>query len=350
MNSFREWTVAFLGGVFLFACNSMADEARFVHKDWELVCDNTRTCRAAGYQADGDERLVSMLLTREAGPNTPVSMELQLVAGDEGGVPTEVRLQVGELLFSNIAVGEELPQETAAKLLAVMPDEEKMILTADSQQWKLSLAGLKAVLLKMDDKQGRIGTPGALAAKGNRPEQHVLPPIPMKTLIVPIIPSTTKEDEKVLAALKDFLDAECAEKDAYLEDACKTERVINRLSKDKLLISLLVDRASYNQTVAVWIINDKPPYNPAPATATGLVYDVASENIEFEGYNKGVLHSSTRNNLGDCWNISSWVWTGNNFEKAAESPAGMCKGFGGGAWYLPTFVSKVVNKNDKVKK
>ena len=35
----------------------------FSHGDWELVCDNTGTCRAAGYQQDGESLPVSVLLT-----------------------------------------------------------------------------------------------------------------------------------------------------------------------------------------------------------------------------------------------------------------------------------------------
>lgn len=37
----------------------------FAHKDWELACDNTGTCRAAGYGVTMGE--VSVLLTRNAG-------------------------------------------------------------------------------------------------------------------------------------------------------------------------------------------------------------------------------------------------------------------------------------------
>lgn len=38
----------------------------FAYKDWEVACDNTGTCRAAGYGATMGE--VSVLLTRSAGP------------------------------------------------------------------------------------------------------------------------------------------------------------------------------------------------------------------------------------------------------------------------------------------
>ncbi|STW09638.1 Protein of uncharacterised function (DUF1176) [Klebsiella grimontii] len=42
----------------------------------------------------------------------------------------------------------------------------------------LSGEGAYAVLLKMDDVQGRIGTPGALTKKGDRPENSVRAAIP----------------------------------------------------------------------------------------------------------------------------------------------------------------------------
>ena len=45
----------------------------FQHQDWELACDNTGTCRAAGYQSDDDfEQPISMLLTRQAGAKSAV--------------------------------------------------------------------------------------------------------------------------------------------------------------------------------------------------------------------------------------------------------------------------------------
>ena len=38
----------------------------FAQKDWELACDNTGTCRAAGYSVDGAELPISLLLTSDA--------------------------------------------------------------------------------------------------------------------------------------------------------------------------------------------------------------------------------------------------------------------------------------------
>jgi hypothetical protein len=68
---------------------ALADEPpglTFSHLDWALSCDNTHTCRAAGYQSDEDADFpVSILLTRKAGPSEPVTGRLAL--GEYDGQP-----------------------------------------------------------------------------------------------------------------------------------------------------------------------------------------------------------------------------------------------------------------------
>src|SRR5688572_12803588 len=70
----------------------------FSHHDWELACDNTGTCRAAGYQSDDDDLAMSLLLTRAAGPATPVSGEVKFGFYDDepfaAGVDPAVTLTV----------------------------------------------------------------------------------------------------------------------------------------------------------------------------------------------------------------------------------------------------------------
>ena len=46
----------------------------FQHRDWEIACDNTGTCRAAGYHAEADDRRVSVLLTRADSSARPSEM------------------------------------------------------------------------------------------------------------------------------------------------------------------------------------------------------------------------------------------------------------------------------------
>src|SRR5689334_9030422 len=70
----------------LWAAGALAAEPgglSFSHLDWELACDNTRTCRAAGYQGDDEELPVSVLLTRQAGPGQSVTGQVQIDFGQD---------------------------------------------------------------------------------------------------------------------------------------------------------------------------------------------------------------------------------------------------------------------------
>ncbi len=49
------------------------------YQDWDIACDNTGTCRLAGYQADETETPVSILFTRQAGANVAVIGEVSLL-------------------------------------------------------------------------------------------------------------------------------------------------------------------------------------------------------------------------------------------------------------------------------
>jgi hypothetical protein len=60
----------------------------FSHEDWEIVCDNTLTCRMAGYcpmKEDGRLYCGSVRITRATGPDTPLRGEVRLEDFRPGG-------------------------------------------------------------------------------------------------------------------------------------------------------------------------------------------------------------------------------------------------------------------------
>lgn len=66
--SISSWSLAAIQGL------------HFSHKDWEIACDNTGTCRAAGYQSDQDiDQPVSVLLERAAGANSSIKAQVQIL-------------------------------------------------------------------------------------------------------------------------------------------------------------------------------------------------------------------------------------------------------------------------------
>jgi hypothetical protein len=164
----------------------------FSHGDWEVACDNTHTCRAAGYQADGEEHAISVLLTRKAGAGQPVAGQLQIGNyGDEESplfaeLPDPITLAMsidrvpqGTLSMSKDTLVADLSRGQVSALVASLSRRSIITFSAGAITWHLSGVGASAVLLKMDDYQGRLGTRGALARKGGRDEIGLTPALPV---------------------------------------------------------------------------------------------------------------------------------------------------------------------------
>ncbi len=70
----------------------------FEHKDWEVACDNTRTCRVAGYSKEEDDLRMSVLFTRLAGQNQALTAKITLSDIDENNTDRAVLLIDGKPL------------------------------------------------------------------------------------------------------------------------------------------------------------------------------------------------------------------------------------------------------------
>jgi hypothetical protein len=141
----------------------------FSRGDWEITCDNTRTCQMAGYSSGnaGDGKRHSVWITRAAGPNAPLFLTLYIDGQSKGARDVQEKERDSPLTSAQIQA-----------LIAVASKDGVIAFKGDSQSFMFSAVGLSAVMLKMDEVQGRIGTPGALIEKGEKPEESVLPPLP----------------------------------------------------------------------------------------------------------------------------------------------------------------------------
>ncbi|RYY80583.1 MAG: DUF1176 domain-containing protein [Moraxellaceae bacterium] len=339
----------------------------FYHQDWEVVCDNTRTCRAAGYQPDegnSDGFPVSVLFTRQAGAGQPVSGEVMLgnteyVEGQP--MPQSVQLSINNTSYGKVTLDSGLSGTLSASqiqaLIAALAGHTVIEFQSGQDTWNLSRQGAAAVLLKMDDVQGRIGTTGALLRQGKKSERNVLP-----ALARPVV-KWVKPDRKLQAnpvlqhaikavdiqqlqqqlvkqqqALQQRLQAS---KESYSADECPVltegdeyatfELTVEPLNTHQLLASGLCWRGAYNEGYGYWVINAQKPYQPKLVTAS------ASD------YADGVIISDQKGRgLGDCWSHEAWTWNGQQFIHTNEATTGMCRLIElGGAWELPTQVATV---------
>jgi hypothetical protein len=176
------------------------------------------------------------------------------------------------------------------------------------------------VLLKMDEFQGRLGTPGALVRKRSKAEASVPPPIPVPSIQAARVTDdeidprllTMPQRRSLLAELKRSVVTrngnECPAFDENMPQPKSLE--IRRLSKQHLLVSLTCWTAAYNSGDAYWLVNAAAPYSPVLITGNGT------------DYVKGVLISHQRGRgIGDCGNSDTWTWDGSQFVRTGPRSA-----------------------------
>ena len=341
----------------------------FVKDDWQLVCDNTLTCRAAGY---ADESMwdmpASILLT--VIPQNPVpSVQVNFEYREDDTSSNDKELGVTELWLNDKNYGaienDELNAKQIQQLLSHSRLNTKIEIRASSNRWKISDKGMSAVLLKLDEVQGRVGTPLALVSKSSLNRQT-----PKSAKAKPVIKkaySYADKDKKQLTPAKlvyfqkninkwididakDLVGSNDGMGDCKLVNP-KTEAYqrmqefgADRLGWDFIPVDSKHTLAThecwigaYNMGVGHWLINHAKPSKPT------LITTSASDYSDGEIY---AIHKDR--GIGDCWNRAVWVWDGKTFALTEDSSTGMCRGFAGGAWDLPTYTSEVIRSDNKV--
>lgn len=313
----------------------------FSHKDWDLTCDNTLTCRAAGYAADGTEKGATVLLTRKAGQGTPVLNLVMLAHYDDEQwhetTPPDLLIagrSVGSLTFA----GDESWRMNEAQFglfLAALKKDEPIAFRGNGQDYALSSAGSSAVLLKMDDIQGRVNTPGAILRKGTASGADIKQPIPTPVITqAPVTdnalrPMTAQESAMIKPAVLQVLQADKDQPcmDEYQEGTWE----IAQLSQTSSLVSVPCWFAAYNHGNAYFVISNDMKSSPVMVTDSATDYDKGEIFFAMKG-----------RGLGDCWSSQSWVWNGSTFVTSAIKNSGRCMLIRpGGAWDIPEYVSQV---------
>ncbi len=330
-----------------------ASPVEYTQQDWQVVCDNTRTCRMAGYQADPSSDFpASIMLTRKAGSKAEVTGEIKL-GGDKKG-SNKALLTLGDrhrvsLYINNEDLGAtepsslgegyaKLTRTQVAALITALPKSSKIELVVRNSSWQVSDKGAKAVMLRADAAQDRTGTLSALInPKDFRSNNSVAIPeaLPLLTLVTPNQLANVNSNKSFslkssqLSAMMQGSIKESATDCPKL--ASKTPWRVNRLNSTQLLAQHSCWSGAYNMGEGMWVINDSSPYNPKLVTTSATNYD----NGTISSIQKG-------RNIGDCLATTQWVWTGKAFVKSYEDTTGLCRSVAaGGAWKLPTYVTEI---------
>ena len=348
--------------------------------DWQLVCDNTLTCRAAGYSSeDNFDTPATILITAVPQQKTP-KVEVQFLPPLKSADNNDIELWLNDKFYEQLGISSDgadgadgdiyqLNQKQTQALIKRARQNTKIEIVAvsnvGSKRWQVSDKGMTAVLLKLDEVQGRVGNSLALVSQSHRnkqvPKSAVTKPIIHKafaysdkkqTALEPAklnyfksnIENWVKVDSKKLRGTADEM-GECElvnpKSEQYQSfkqyDSNRLGWTFTRVDSTHTLASHLCWSGAYNMGSGYWLIDNTKPDNPQLITTSG------SE------YSKGKIWAIHKGRgLGDCWSQKHWVWNGKSFVLAEAVTTGMCRGFAGGAWDFPTYVTEVIeDKSDQ---
>ena len=318
------------------------------YQDWDLVCDNTGTCRMAGYQDESSDP-VSILFTRAAGENAAVEGKFTILPFGEADRDVQVGQDI-EIWLNGKSLGkvkhisddapDKLTGEQTKALLSGLKKESEIRLTYGKTTLKVSDKGAAAAMLKMDEFQQRLNTPSALIRQGQEKHAVLAPKIEPKIDAVSVNNRKTielkhgeKQYDNVLALLRKAHDG-CVDED--LESQYIT---IYPLTHNKVLAEALCFKGAYQSTNYYAVLDDK----------LSKVEQVLAEQYNEAGYDEKQGYAFVRGSykgraLGDCLAGQDAVWNGKIFIRTSEWTTGSCKGLPGGTWQLPIFVSHVIVK------
>lgn len=332
----------------------------FSHQDWEVACDNTGTCRVAGYQRGEDSfrRSISVLFTRQAGENAPISGKMVVLEPEDengNGVSNFTFSPQSQLLLNNQSLGSLkrdkdgvilLSDEQTQTLLKSLKQHSKIQFKSSGYTWELSDKGAAAVLLKADEFQQRLNTPNAWIKTGN--SQHlVLQPQTKPNIQAAKVAQTgeytLKPSDKRYTPLlnrlrainkKQGADNECF---SLQNDENLSDFQIYPLNPNKVLVEAVCINGAYQTSLFYAIFNPQlsQMIEALPLWAYGGQAGYDAKTGELGGSFKG-------RGLGDCWGITQAVFNGNTFVKTQETAMPMCRGFTGNAWEMPIFISNVL--------
>ncbi|WP_142805887.1 DUF1176 domain-containing protein [Stenotrophomonas maltophilia] len=320
----------------------------FQHHDWVAACDNTRTCRAAGYATDEDSTL-SVLLTRKGGPGQAIQGRLTLQPEEGQPQPKgalHLRIQQQDLGVLAPARGKGTHSlnaaQTSALLSALVRNGGVSVTDGAGRRWPLSDKGAAAVLLKIDEYQGRLGTPGAVMRKGSTPESSVPAALPVPVVRKAATVDSTPDDP-AFAQLAASPALRAALRATLKDDSCEglletdadvplsnSPLQIQRLDAQHVLVNVQCWRAAYNTGDGYWVARPEAPYQPQWVTSDAIDYDDGQ-----------IIAAQKGRGLGDCISQNTWTWDGTRFIATSEVAAGLCRGVPGGTWELPTLVTEV---------
>lgn len=319
------------------------------YKSWFVVCDNTLTCVARGF-TDTDQG-AQIEIERQAGPkgaltisigtNRPFTIADVKIDGKAAGLsPSAWDLAVSEdetsLTTDDIGAAQALVRR--------LRDASKVTLGGTVE---VPLDGFAAAMLRIDQRQGRLGGVTALLERGPLPAVRV--PVAPSVPRIPAHPIgetlTSGEAARLVDAVRAdqkplLVKEECeaapagAEPEAYALDAKRALVFLPCLTGayQSAALAFIAPRAGGRAERLIaptpYLGNDGDP--PGADFFTESSFDAATGTLAMAARGRG---------LADCGMSAGWTWNGERFVLSEMTLQQACGGLEPGDW--PTLFRSV---------
>lgn len=328
--------------------------------DWLVACDNTRECVAKYVLGDHDgdtnpyDEDAGIVITRGAGPAGGLTVDVTSGASFD---PITIRIDdamphrrpTWDRFDENRRAS--IDNDEALSFVREMRDAKAVSWSGNGHASRVSLRGLAAILIAMDEAQGRIGNPSALGRSGPRPATATRPPVLPPIVTRGPMPSPLAKPEALARNVRRLqgraLAAHDCDREAGVSDSA------DPLDAFSAIVLLGCGRFAYQTSVLAFIVARVDPSKarllvlPDPLSADPPDQESRGEYVEgsydptsgiFGQYAKG-------RGMADCGSAQEWTYDGTGFRLSSYTLQQRCGG-GPGDW--PTlFRSRVQSSRNK---
>jgi hypothetical protein len=327
--------------------------------DWIIVCDNTRQCVAKYLLGDHDDDTnpydedAGIVIARAAGPAGDLTVD---VTAGSSFDPNTIRIDDAmprrrpkwERFDENR--GASIDDVDALSFVREMRDAKAVSWSGKGRGSRVPLRGLAAVLIAMDEAQGRIGNVSALGRPGPRSATTTPAPVLPPTVTLGPKPSPLAKPDALARSVRRLqgpaLAAHDCDREAGVGDSA------DPLDASSAIVLLGCGRFAYQTSVLAFIV---PRADPGKARLLMLPDPLPSAPLDLESrgeYVEGSYDAASRvfgqyakgRGMADCGSAQEWTYDGTDFRLSFYTLQQRCGG-GSGDW--PTLFRTRVQPSSK---
>jgi len=304
--------------------------------NWQVTCNNLNSCEARSFP--GNDGL-TVTVSRDAGEDDRPALRIDYgshISGDRGGGALRDNLLLdGQRLTLDLKHWQVAPHHLMTghavsinEFLAQVRDADSLTLLYRPDA-AVSLRGLKAALLLMDDVQGRVNSSSAWIRRGDRPLSEV-PPAPELPQVSPPPHQPSPLSAEETRDLIDFAGLYVS-RDSCSLNPNRREIAVSPLTDEKALLLIGCEMGAWNLIDLAFEVTREPPYM-AKTIQLILPFSPSDRgsrqleliNTEYNASRGELMTFSKTRGLGDCGVATRWQYNGREFVLAEYTQENTC--------------------------